>query len=463
MPGTFFGLETALRGLRAAQTGVDVTSHNVSNANTPGFSRQSAALATTPPYTIPAMNNSTQAGQMGTGVIVARIERARDVFLDIRFRAESGLWKQAQVSEQALHELEVVLNDPSSTGMHSLFGTYFNAWQDLANDPSDAGARALVIRSAEGLAAAFNRASRQFTTQQTHLNDQVYARVQEMNSDASQIAALNRQISQVEAIGQQANDLRDRRDLLVDHLAGMAQVTTTENPDGSINVLLGSRALVQGSTVDSLTTTATGPGGMWEVRFASDNALATLTSGELRGLIDVRDTSIPGYVTRLNQVASDLITATNALHTTGYGRDNVNGRPFFAGTDAATIAVDPVIAADPSKLGAADAANAPGNNAVALAIAQLRHTMNPTPEAAYGALVTELGIDAQSSRALADNQGALVTMLQRQRESVSGVSLDEEAVNMVRYQRAYEAAARVITTVDQMLDKLINGTGVVGR
>jgi flagellar hook-associated protein 1 FlgK len=460
---TFFGLETALRGLRAQQTALDVTNHNVANANTPGYSRQMAELATTPPYTLPGFTRPVGAGQIGTGVTVASIQRARDTFLDIRYRTEYSGQQQAQVAQDALDNVQAVLNDPSSTGLSSQFATFFNSWQDLANDPSDSGTRILVVRNAESLAAAFNGTARQLTAEQQSLNEQVNSQVQQLNGDLTQIADLNRQIVQAEFGGLQANDLRDRRDALIDHVAGMAQITTVENPNGMVDVMLGSRALVQGTNVDSLTTTATGPGGMWEVRFASDNALATLNAGSLRGLIDARDVNIPGYLTRLNQVAGDLITAVNGLHTTGYGQDNVNGRPFFAGTDAATIAVDPTIAGNPSLVGVADAPNQPGNNAVALAIAQLRHTMSPTTEASYGALVAALGGDAQAAHAQTDHQAAVVGLIDRQRQAVSGVSLDEEAVNTVRYQRAYEAAARVITTVDEMLDKLINSTGIVGR
>jgi flagellar hook-associated protein 1 FlgK len=202
---------------------------------------------------------------------------------------------------------------------------------------------------------------------------------------------------------------------------------------------------------------------MREVRFTSDNALVATTSGKLRGLMDARDTNVPAYLNSLNTIAGDLITAVNGLHTTGYGLDGVTGRAFFAGTDATSIAVDAAIAADPRRVGAADAAGQQSNNTIALAIAQLRHTMSPTPESAYGALITTLGADARGSKTLADNQSLLTQLLDRRRQEVSGVSLDEETVNLLRFQRAYEAAARLITANDQMLDQLINRTGVVGR
>lgn len=463
MTSAFFGLELALRALQTQQVALDVTNHNVANANTPGFSRQSAVLATTTPYTLPGFNRAPGAGQLGTGVWAAAIERARDGFLDIQYRAEVSTQRQAEVARDALEEVQVVLHEPSDTGISALLGSFFGAWQALASDPSDSATRNVVVQQASALAAGFNRATQQLSTIQQRLNDEVALTATEINSLTSQLTALNRQIVQVESLGQRANDLRDQRDLLLDRLAELVPVATVENSNGSVDVTLGGHALVTGTTADTLTATPTGPGGLWEVRFASDSVVVSATSGRLKGLLDVRDGNIPSYRASLDTLANTLITAVNGLHTTGYGLDGVTGRPFFAGTDAATIAVDPTISADPRRVAAADAPNEASNNAVALALAQLRHTMSPPPESAYSALITGLGTDARGTQALAENQALLVQHIERRRQVVSGVSLDEETVNLLRYQRAYEAAARLITANDEMLDKLINETGIVGR
>jgi flagellar hook-associated protein 1 FlgK len=463
MTSAFFGLDLGLRALQAQQMGLDVTGQNVANANTAGYSRQTVDLQTTEPYTMPGLNRAQIAGQVGTGVIVAGIDRARDVFADVQFRAETSVQSQAQAQSDALQQVQTVLNEPSSTGISSLLNNFFNAWQDVANNPSDPATRAPLIQQSAALASGFNRAVQQLGAIQQNLNDHVKLDVDQINNDTNQIAALNRQIVQVEVTGQHANDLRDRRDLLLDQLSQLAPVQSTENADGSVDVTLGGHSLVQGQTVDALTTTATGPGGMWDVRFTSDNSVATINSGELRGLMDARDTSIPGYLNQLNSIAGNLITAVNNVHTTGYGLDGASGRPFFSGTDAASMAVDPTIAADPSTVAAADAPNQVGNNNVALSIAQLQHSMSPTTGDSYNALIASLGVDAQAAQGTVDNQTALVQLLTQQRQTVSGVSLDEEATNMLRYQRAYQAAARLITANDQMLDTLINNTGVVGR
>jgi flagellar hook-associated protein 1 FlgK len=445
MTSAFFGLEVGMRALRAQQTALETTGHNIANANTPGFTRQQAILATTTPFTVPGLNAFTGVGQLGTGVQVAAIRRARDMFLDVQYRTEVATQQRAATSQGALEEVEATFNEPSDSGVNSLLSQFFGAWQDLANQPSDAGARASLLQRSASLAEAFNRAAAQLDGVRTRLNDRVAGEVSGLNDLADQVASLNRQIVQIEISGQYANDLRDQRDLLVDKLAELGPITTAEKPDGSLDVLLGGRTLVTGQTVDKLTVTATGPSGNWEVRFSSDNALANLPNGRLRGLLDARDQQVPSYRAGLDTIASGLITSVNSFHAAGYGQDGVSGRPFFAGSDAAT------------------AAGQAGNGAEALAIARLRDTMSPPPQVAYASLVSSIGAALQSARGLADNQGAVVTLLEQRRESVSGVSLDEEATSMIRFQRAYEAAARLITVSDEILSKLINETGIAGR
>lgn len=463
MTSAFFGLDLALRALQAQQLGLDVTNHNIANASTEGFSRQAVELVTTEPFATPGFSAGAGAGQIGTGVIANSVLRMRDTLLDLQYRIESGTLAEATVTRDALEEVEAVFNEPSDSGLAQLLQGFFGSWQDLTSNPTDSATRSTVLAQATALANAFNHASVSLTAIQNDLNGQVSLGVTEINSATSQILALNKQIVQVEGTGQRANDLRDRRDVLLDELSKKFAISVTENPPGDVTVTVGGHALVSVSSAETLTTTATGPGGMLQVRFASDSALVSLTSGELKALTDARDTNVPGYRTSLDTIASNLITAVNALHTTGYGLDGVTGRAFFSGSSAATMAVNGVIAADPLKVAAASAAGQAGNSAIALAIAQLQSTMSPTTQSAYGGLISTLGVDTRSARDQVNTREALVRLLERRRQNVSGVSLDEEAVNMVRYQRAYEAAARVLTAYDELLDTLINRTGVVGR
>jgi flagellar hook-associated protein 1 FlgK len=472
---SFFGLDMALRALQAQQTGIDVTSHNVANANTDGFSRQNVNIVTTAPYADPAMNRPATAGQLGTGAIAKNIERARGGFLDGQWRTESSSLANATNRQSALEQVEVVLDEPQGVGLNDLMNKYYKAWNDLTNDPgADAqSVRTTVVQQALSLTQAFNRIANQLVGIRTDLDGQVQDDVNEVNDITDQIYQLNTSIAKVELGGQTANDFRDRRDLLLDNLSKLVGVTTSENPDGSIVVSMGGQTLVNGVTgkTNLVAVPNAGNSNYVDVKYgtAAGPAAAIGTAG-IAGHLTARDTLLPKYQAQLDTIAANLISATNTIHQTGFDASGNPGGAFFTGSNAATINVSAAIQGNAQLIAASNTAGAQGNNETALAIAKLQTQMSPplppgtvTSDAAYNSLVAGLGTDSRSAQNQMDTQQSLVDLLQRRREATSGVSLDEEATNMVRYQRAYEAAARVMTTYDEMLDKLINSTGVVGR
>ncbi len=482
----FFGLDMALRALQAHQTGIDVTSHNVANANTEGYSRQNVSISTTEPFSSPGMNRPASAGQIGTGAYATDIQRSRDMFLDSQWRSEAGASSSATNRQDALEQVEVILDEPQGVGLSSLFNEYYGVWNELSNDPSASAlpVRTTVVQQTLSLTTAFNRIASQLSTVRTGQNGEILTDVAEVNDITSQVFTLNETIVQVELNGQHANDFRDRRDALVDRLSQLVQVSVNENADGSMNVLMGAQVLVNGATAktDLFTVPNAGNSGFVDVTFGSGGPAATTGSSGISGRLTARDTLVPKYQASLDAIASNLATAVNALHTSGFDVNGNAGEPFFTSNTppqpitALTITVNPNIQADPGKVVASDTAGATGNNEVALKIMSLRTSMGspplpvgtlpsgtPTSQTAYNALVAGLGVDTRSVRNEVDTQEALVDLLARRRQSLSGVSLDEEATNLLRYQRAYEAAARVLSTYDEMLDKLINGTGTVGR
>ena len=472
MTSAFFGLDMALRALQAQQTGIDVTNHNVANANTSGYSRQNVVHATTEPFAAPGMNRPATAGQLGTGVITKDIQRARDGFLDTQWRAEAGSLAHAANRQDALEQVEVVLDEPQGVGLNALFNEYYRVWNELSNDPGadSMPVRTTVVQQALSMTGAFNRIAEQLVSIRTGLDSQIQTDVDEINTITNQIFEINSSVVQAEITGQSANDFRDRRDVLMDRLSELVGVSSTENADGSIVVSMGGQVLVNGTTAKTNLTVVPNAGNSNYVDVQYGGVAATIGNSGIAGRIAARDTLVPKYQTQLNTIASNLVTATNALHTTGFDASGNPGVPFFTGTDAGTITVNAAIQGDPSLVAASNTAGAEGNNEIALAIMRLQTSMVPplpagTPNSttAYSSLVAELGTDNRTARNDMDTQHALGDLLQRRRESLSGVSLDEEAVNLIRYQRAYEAAARVMTTYDEMLDKLINGTGVVGR
>lgn len=473
MTSAFFGLDLALRALQSQQMGLDVTNNNVANANTDGYSRQNVKLVTTEPWAMPGMNRPATAGQLGTGVIVSDVQRARDQFLDSQYRGELGSLRNAEARQDALEQVEVVLDEPQGVGLNNLFNEYYRVWNELASDPSDLPVRTTVVQQAISMTDAFNRIATQLASVRTGLDGEVTTDVREVNDITDQILQYNNTIAQIEVNGQTANDFRDRRDFLVDRLSELVGVTVNENANGTMNVMMGAQVLVDGTAgtkVDLFAVPNAGNSNFVDITFGSGGPAATIGNAEIAGKLAVRDTNIPSYQAQLDTLATNVMTATNSVITAGFDLYGNAGTAFFTGTDAATMQVNPLIAADVKLIAASDTAGAMGNNEIVLDIVALRSSLSPplavgtpTTESAYNSLVAGLGIDNRTARNQVDTQEALVGLLDRRREAISGVSLDEEAVNLLRYQRAYEAAARVMTAYDQLLDKLINSTGIVGR
>ena len=457
MPSTFFGLQTAMRGMRAQQKAVEVVNHNISNANTPGYTRQVASMAATSPYSTPAINRDGTSGQLGTGVEVTTVRRVRDSFLDYQLRKESSSQGRWEARRDGLAQVESVLSEPASAGLNTLLSRFWGAWQTVSNSPEDLGARSVLVEQGKALASTLNYDHQQLTEFRGDADRQIKLAVTGVNSLTGRIAELNAQIAQVELTGEQANDLADQRDLLIDELNGTVKVSVAISPNGMAQVFLGSRMLVDGTTSRSLSTTAN-PDGTAAVIWSDTGAATQVSDGRIKGLIDLRDELLPKYVADLDALAQNIMAAVNAVHQTGYGLDDVGatppGRSFFTGSGARDLAVDPAIAGSPRNVAVSASAGAPGDGSKAIAAAQALKSAGVENE--YQGMIARLGVDARTATETADNQQVLVDQLKRRRESLSGVSLDEETISLLKYQQAYQASARVVSTINSMLETLVN-------
>ena len=470
MRTTFFGFEIARRALMAQQTALEVTGHNVANANTDGYTRQRAVLGTTEPFPAPSYNRPFTTGQLGTGVQVDMIERIRDTFIDNQFRSENHTMGQWEAAESALQQIEVILNEPSDVSLSSVFNEFWNAWQEMSKNPESQVARVSVREQGVTLANALNHCYEQLNQLRTDLDDNIEIKVDEINNIARQISGLNEQIIKVEVTGDQANDLRDKRDLLLDQLSKIIDFTATESQRGVIIYIQG-RPLVVETDIVELTTVANPLNdGLLDVVWSDNLAAVGIRDGELYGLLDSRDTKAPYYMNQLDLLTGNLITEMNALHSAGFGLDSGLGAPtgngFFSGTGASDIAVNSALSN--LNLIAASQGGEAGDGMNALTIAQLKNALTMGGGTAsfgdfYKSIISTLGVESQEASRMADNQQLLVEQVTRRKEAVSGVSLDEEVVNMLKYQRGYEAASRLLTVLDEMLDRIINQTGLVGR
>ena len=433
---SFMGLQTALRGLLADQAAIDTTGHNIANANTPGYSRQTADLVESTPLTIPAFSNVTGGGvQIGTGVDVATINRIRNTFLDIQYRSQNTSYNDASTRAGILDQVQTGLAEPSDHGIGSQLSAFWNAWSDVANAPQSQSARQALVNAATTLTNSFNQFDAQLSTIQSQAATQytqLTGTTGQVQSDANQIATLNKSISAATAAGQNPNDLLDKRDALIDDLSSLGKVSVSDpNNNGMLQVNFGDAAtpLVNGTTVT------------WP------QTMTAAAGGELGALLSLSGAGgqIASYRATLDTVVNQLASSVNALHTS---------TPFFSGNTAATISV----AVTAATVQTSTTSNA-GANDVALQIAALR---GGPPDQSYAAFVSSLGSDVQSTQSTEQISSSVLSAIGDQRQSVSGVSLDEEMTNLVQYQRGYQASARMLTTIDQMLDTLINRTGTVG-
>lgn len=476
MTSTFFGVEIGSRALGASQTALEVVGNNISNVNTPGYSRQVVTLDETTPYTtIDA--SPTRTGQLGTGVTVAGINRVRDQFLDQRVWTANSQQGALSSLKDIVGQVETAYGEPSTTGIGAQLTNLFNTFSTLSAIPESGGVRATVVNQAQTLVSAFHNVSATLNTLTPQITSKIGVTINSINQIAGQVADLNRQIGLGVASGQTPNDLQDQRQQLVNQLSAFVDVTVTnqsnpqtKQPTGEININIGGFALVQNDSTNALPATVSAVGNAIGLTTKLGTTVP-LQGGTLYGLIKAT-TLVTGYQTDLDTLAYNVVNATNAIHKTGYALDGTTNNAFFAPLvsapgAASAIAVDPGILNNPDKIAAATAPAppatfAPGNGDNASAIATLVSAPiigNFSLDSFYNAKVAGVGSDSQTYQKQSDNQGAVVTQLTNQQSSVSGVNLDEELTNMLQYQRLYQAAARVLNMADSFINQIINGLG----
>ncbi len=465
MPGLMQGLEIGKRALSAQQLWLQTISHNIANVNTPGFSRQRVDMVPTNP-------EATTQGNVGTGVTATDIVQYRDQFLDQQYQSANESLGQWTYMQKTLSQMESLMNEPQTGSINDLMTSFFNSWSSLATGDADSSTnRQDVLQQANSLTNSFHQLAQGLTDMRAGLDKDLSAYTNQINQLTSSISQINQQIKTLELGGTKANDLRDQRDLLTDQLSNLIDVRTVEKPNGETMVAMGGMVLVDGSDSFSIGVKAVNQNGtqIHELVWKGTDVNLTNLNGQLYGLLQARDQVIPQYLTQLNNLTKSIVQEVNNIHSSGYGVNGSTGVPFFDPqlTDAATIKVSEEIQSDPNKI-AATSSSGEKNNQIALAISDLRNKQvldkgSSTMSDYYSSLVGKLGIDSQEATTYANNYELLVQQVDNSRQSVQGVSLDEEMTNMIKYQHAYDAAARVITTMDQALDTVINGMGIVGR
>lgn len=589
MLGLISTLNTAKSGMSATQANINVTSHNISNANTEGYSRQVTKLVTTTPFSAPSFTSMAGPGQFGTGVEVASVTRVRNHFLDYQVRNETSKQGEFEIKYETLSKVEGILNEPSDSGLTKIMSDFFKAWQDVSNSPADSNARTVLAQKTDALTGALNSYYNQLTKMKEDACESIKQTVFDVNSLLSQIDTINQEIIQVSVAGQSPNDLMDRRDLLLDQLSAKMNINVDRNQNfnGENVSPVDSNGVIDPTLIKSVfnqeiksfsyvaniekTGTANADGTYtYEVTYyrhgdmtsntnartikvnmteaeakelsqtrvlwadkdgeAIKNGCETISenevvkfselnifkpsSGELKGHQDVQE-KLDEYITQINNVAKAMALAVNAVHSAS-ADGSTDTMPFFVNSNVAeynedgtlknldevlaaekditagNISINKEILKDVMKINAGkDENSGEGDGTRALAIAQIMDTMimiqnmnssttrgefvgtlveneqgvltivsdkkGMKVESYYKDIINKLGVQTQEAKRVVTNQTALLSDFENQRLQVSGVSLDEEMVNLIQFQHAYGANAKIISTVDELLDVLING------
>ncbi|TIC85969.1 flagellar hook-associated protein FlgK [Nocardioides sp. GY 10113] len=443
MVGSFGSLSTALSALRYQQSALEVANNNIANSTTTGYARRTIVGSAQSTSQVAMWSRYTGHGD---GVAVSDVRRMVDPLLDARMRREHSALSNLQTQATVLARIEEGIGEPGENGVAAALDTFTQSWQDLATNPGGDAARQQVLGSAAALAQALQAQYGNIAGEEADQQVRLATAVDEVNSVARDLAGLNHTILVGAANGTDVGDLRDQRDQLALRLADLAGATTTVEADGQFTVRIGTTDLVVGRTASAI----------------GASPLPAGVSGEIGGINTLLTVTLPSYRAGLDNVATSLADAVNAAHANGVDRTGAQGGDFFSydpASPAATLAVAitdiaGIAAAGISTLGSAtlDGSNADAISGVMTAASD-----------AYQNLVNTFGTHVASVNRQVANQEALTGSLDAAWESQAGVNLDEETVNLLSAQRAYEAAARMMTTLDEVLDTLINRTGVVGR
>jgi len=510
---SFLGLNIALKGIYASQNSIYTIDHNISNADTPGYSRQVTYQQASTPLKV-----NSRSGMIGTGVDTTGIKRIRDLFLDNRYWYQNANYGEWNIKSNSMSELEAIMDETSEDGLNGVLSEFTASLEELNKDPESTEIRTTVIQNAVSLCQYLNSAASTLTALQKEYNTNIKIKVNQVNSLAQQISDLNEQIYKAEITGSTANDLRDQRTLLIDELSALADIEVNEysggtltngNKDSRLQITINGKTLVNHFNVNKLecyTIDEAGAvnDGLYGIRWQKTGEELNIKGGEIKAYMDLRDGTgtgseykgIPYYMNMLDNFAQTLAKAFNEGiysdgtkhcngHADGYDLDGGTGTRFFtfdglsssefmasgadtasrySGISAANISISTDMLEDTSKLAAASSGGGAGNNENAAILLEIfsdnKVFKEGMPEDYVNTIVSNMGVCSSFAVRMLDNNESMLNAIDTNRISVSGVLLDEETTNLIKYQQTYNASAKVISVLDELLDVTINGMGV---
>jgi len=442
MPGLFGTLYTANSGLRTQQKAIETTSHNIANANTPGYTRQRTVTSATRPYTNPSYTNSIGAGQIGTGVEVTDIERIKSTFYDFQYRSESHEYGKHQVKYDYYQNVENIFNEPSDSGISSAMNKFFSNWQELAKDPNNTSAKNIVVESGKSLAGTISETYKKMDNLESTIQQEVDRISSEIADKLAELDDLDKNINIVQGAGKTPNDYLDRKDKLLDDLSYKLDINNTDNQS-----ML--KDAVETSKIDGkLDITKLRETVKKQINAAMDVPSRNL-SGELQGYKEMKE-EIYTIKEELKKFAKTMSESINDIYE----------GEFFTYDSSATplIKVSDILSQDATKLDITSSkANDIANSKDTKIDLDGDGTLDKSTRSMYNNILENIGLKSKESIRNEQNQRNLINNIDASRNSISGVSLDEEMVNLIQLQHSYGANAKVLSTVDSLLDIVVNG------
>lgn len=465
MPKIHAMMDIGKRSMSNSQTALQTTAHNIANKSVEGFSRQRLDLQTNPSITEGKL-------QIGTGARPATVQRVTDPFLDKQLGKEMGTKGYMDAQSDSLIRIENIFNEQNGKGINQYVSDFFNAWREVSNNPESATVRAMVTEVTNAMTNDFARVSKQLDQVQEETDFQIKTHLVEINKITSEIAGLNERITQIE-INAPSNDERDRRDLLVRKLQELVDIKVGEGDNGAIMVsTAGNAILVSGFDAFELNSVVDPKTQRVRVMFQPEapsndfDITDRIRGGKIGGIIEIRDRYVPEIKKGINEIASVIAKEVNAVHELSYDSLNRKGKAYFIFEDgdadiAQRLRLNPDINNDGTRIAAASRPNAPGDNASANVISMLQFKRvldggTTTMDDFYNAQVGKIGVSTFQARKAAEAQTNVLQQAEKLRESISGVSMDEEATRLIEFQKNFDASARVIRTADEMLETILN-------
>lgn len=473
MTSTFGGLSSALSGLNAARLGTSVAAQNVQNSNTEGYTRQRVQTSALPPVARTGL--FTTGDSAGQGVQIDAVARLGDSFLDARVRNTAGAAGYTSSRATAMAGIETTLREPGKDGLSAKLDDFWAGWQDLSNHPGESAPGGVLLKAAAAVTVSISETYRGLESQWNSIRDQTAGLVDEVNASAEGIAVLNAQIRSATHAGNSVSELVDRRNLLAEKVASLAGGTVRDSGDGTVEVLVGGNALVSGDSSRPLALA--GPlrfneAGTVQIEWAHrPGAPAALDGGKIAGSLSILAPAQPGgkggpiaqAAQDLNSVATQIANQVNAVHREGITTSGTTALDFFSLTPGVPAALGLKVVpqtVDGLASGRPGAGSLDGG--IADRISQLG-IGDASPDAAWNAIVTSIGVLSRADNQSAEMSEVAAAAAKSVQLSGSSVDLDEENISLLAHQHAYQAAARMISALDEMLDTLINQTGRVGR